>query len=209
MRKNLLLLFGSLLLVCLLVEVYCRYTGYYISYSEASSGGDYGSPFETREQWGYGWFNTPQPFTKQSCNKVEFQYDWISNNEGLRGDTIKIEKKGSRIMVFGDSFTEGMGAPDDSTYPQLLEDLIHVHLDSTAEVINCGPSGSDIFTAFVLFKEKMLQYKPDYVIVTFNSTDLYEYTVRGGFERFKENDRVEYRKAPWFEPLYAKSYLGA
>lgn len=207
MKKNLFLLGVTLIFCTLLAEAVYRYQGYYISYNERSSGGDYVSPFETREEWGYGWYNTPKPFTEITCNKEEFDYKWMSNNEGLRGENITIDKSGKRTLIFGDSFTEGMGAPDDSTYPQLLENLIHKNLDSTAQVINCGPSGSDIFSEYKLFSDRMLKYQPDYVIVTFNSTDLYEYTIRGGFERFKENNRVEYRKAPWFEPLYAKSYL--
>lgn len=207
MKKNLLLLFTSLIFLGLLIEIVCRLTGYHISYGERSSSGGYASPFQSRSHFGYGWDETPQPFTGQPISKLEFQYSWMSNNEGLRGKNIELQKKGKRILIFGDSFTEGMGAPDDSTYPQLLENLIRLKLDSTAEVINCGPSGSDIFTEYKLFTGKMLKYKPDYVVVTFNSTDLYEFTVRGGFERFKPGNKVEYRKPPWFEPLYAKSYL--
>lgn len=207
MKKNLLLFFITLVFICVLIEILCRLTGHHISYGERSSTGDYNSPFDTRCKWGYGWDETPKPFTEQNINKLEFNYTWTSNNEGLRGDNISLQKTGKRIMVFGDSFTEGMGAPNDSTYPQLLENLIHQSLDSTAEVINCGPSGSDIFTEYKLLTGKMLKYQPDYVIVTFNSTDLFEFTVRGGFERFKPGNKVEYRKPPWFEPLYAKSYL--
>jgi len=207
MKNKLLLLSASLIVVGLLIEILCRLTGYHISYGERSSSGGYNSPFKSRNEFGYGWDETPRPFTEQRINKLEFQHTWMSNNEGLRGGNIALQKKGKRVLVFGDSFTEGMGAPDDSTYPQLLENLIHLKLDSSAEVINCGPSGSDLFTEYKLFTLKMLKYQPDVVLVTFNGTDLYEFTVRGGFERFKENNRVEYRTPPWFEPLYAKSYL--
>jgi lysophospholipase L1-like esterase len=207
MKKNILFLLYTLLVIACSIELLYRLTGRYISYGEKSSNGGYNSPFETRSKFGYGWSETPNPFTLQNCNKQEFQYQWWSNNEGLRGDTIALQKSGKRIMVFGDSFTEGMGAPNDSTYPKLLGDLIHRSIDTSIEVINCGPSGSDVFTEYKLLTGKMLKYKPDIVLVTFNSTDLYEYTIRGGFERFKANNTVEYRKAPWFEPLYAKSYF--
>lgn len=207
MKKNLLLLFSSLIVVGLLLEILCRLTEHHISYGERSSSGGYASPFKSRNEFGYGWDETPKPFTEQTTNKIEFQYKWISNNEGLRGENLALKKTGKRILVFGDSFTEGMGAPDDSTYPVLLAHMIHDQLDSTAEIINCGPSGSDIFTEYKLFTGKMLKYKPDIVLVTFNSTDLYEFTIRGGFERFKPGNKVEYRKPPWFESLYAKSYL--
>lgn len=207
MRKNILLLSFTLLAIAGCIEIFYRSTGRYISYGERSSNGGYNSPFETRSKYGYGWHETPKPFTLQDCNKLEFHYLWTSNNEGLRGDTISLHKSGKRIMIFGDSFTEGMGAPSDSTYPQLLEDMLQNSIDTAVEVINCGPSGSDIFTEYRLFIDRMLKYHPDIVLVTFNSTDLYEYSIRGGFERFKPNNTVEYRKAPWFEPLYAKSYF--
>lgn len=207
MKKNLLLLATSLVFVGILVEILCRLTGYHISYGERSSSGGYNSPFETRSKYGYGWDNTPKPFTEISSTKDEYDYTWMSNNEGLKDKVLSLEKTGKRILVFGDSFTESMGAPNDSAYPRLLENLIHRFLDSTAQVINCGVGGSDLFSEYKLFTGKMLKYQPDIVLVTFNTTDLYEFTVRGGFERFKENDKVVYRKPPWYEPLYAKSYL--
>jgi lysophospholipase L1-like esterase len=207
MKKNLLLLLSALIASGFLIEILCRLTGHYISYYEKSSGTGYVSPFQSRSRFGYGWDETPKPFSTVECYKLEFHYVWKANNEGLRGPNLSIRKTGKRILVFGDSFTEGMGAPDDSTYPYLLGQLINHKLDSTAEVINCGPSGSDLFTEYKLFTGKMLKYQPDYVLATFNSTDLFEFSTRGGFERFKKNNKVEYRKPPWFEPLYAKSYL--
>jgi len=207
MKKNLLLLFTTLIFLGILLEVLFRLTGQYVSYGERSSTGGYNTPFKNRNEFGYGWDETPPPHTEQRINKLEFNYTWISNNEGLRGKDIELQKHGKRILVFGDSFTEGMGVADDSTYPHLLGNLANKYLDSAAEVINCGPSASDIFTEYKLFTGKMLKYKPDIVLVTFNSTDLYEYTIRGGFERFKPGNKVEYRKPPWFEPFYAKSYL--
>lgn len=207
MAKNLLLILISFFVSCLLAEIIFRLSGSYQTYQEKASSGGYVSPFETRTKWGYGWDNTHPPYSKVGGLQREFLYEWIANNEGLKGNTLKIKKTGKRIMVFGDSFTESMGAPADSAYPKLLQDLLWATGDTTIEVINCGTSGADVFTEYKLLTGKMLKYQPDLIIVTFNTTDLYEYTIRGGFERFKPNNKLEYRKPPWFEPLYAKSYL--
>jgi lysophospholipase L1-like esterase len=187
-----------------IIEIGFRINGKYISYNERTSGGSYGSPFRSSER---GWDNTPKPHSLIECNKVEFNYPWTANNEGLKDKNLSLQKRAKRILVFGDSFTEGEGAPAEGAYPRQLENLIHDSLDSKAAVINCGISASDIFTEFKLLSGKMLKYQPDYVLVTFNSTDLYEFTTRGGFERFKDGNKVEYRKAPWFEFLYAYSYV--
>ncbi|MCW5906333.1 MAG: hypothetical protein KIS94_00600 [Chitinophagales bacterium] len=181
--------------------------GSYQSYQERASNAGYVSSFESRSKWGYGWDNTHPVYSKVGGFQREFLYEWTANNEGLKGDTLKVEKSGARIMIFGDSFTESMGAPTDSAYPQLVQHLIRSSGDSTTQVINCGTAGGDVFTEYMLLKGKMLKYRPDVVIVTFNSTDLYEFTVRGGFERFKPDNKVEYRTPPWFEPIYARSYL--
>jgi hypothetical protein len=74
-------------------------------------------------------------------------------------------------------------------------------------VWNCGIGGSDIIFEYVLFRDKLLKYKPDLVIVTVNNTDIGETMLRGGFERFHKDGTTHYRKAPWFEPLFAHSFL--
>lgn len=193
------------LIIIGVLEIFSRISGKHISYAERSAdGGSYNSPFETGTN---GWDNTPEPNQLIEYHKTEFDTKWLPNNEGLKNKKLALQKTGKRILIFGDSFTEGVGACNDSAYPRILETLIHASLDSTAEIINCGLCASDVFTEYKLFVGKMLKYKPDYVLITFNSTDIYEYTIRGGFERFMGDNQLQYRQSPWFEPLYAHSYL--
>ena len=204
MKKNLLLLFLSFAIPYVLVETAFRINGKYMSYNERTESGSYVSPFDTGDD---GWIFTYKPFAKIEDIKSEFATSWIANNEGLHDKNIPINKTGRRILVLGDSFTEGAGAPNDSCYPRILENLLRANCDSAMEVINCGNSSSDIFFEYYLLKLKMLKYQPDFVLVTINSSDYYDFIIRGGFKRFADNNQLKYRSAPWFEPLYAHSYL--
>src|SRR5262249_40849734 len=49
-------------------------------------------------------------------------------------------------------------------------------------------------------------YKPDVVVVSVNATDIFEYVYRGTTTRMQDFTAL-YRKAPWWEPLYAHCYL--
>jgi lysophospholipase L1-like esterase len=73
----------------------------------------------------------------------DYQYaDDICNGLGLRGELP--DKKKKIILFLGDSFTEGAGAPVDSSVPELLRKYV-VSNDSTSDVLNAGIAGNDIF----------------------------------------------------------------
>ncbi|MDD3740013.1 MAG: GDSL-type esterase/lipase family protein [Bacteroidales bacterium] len=140
--------------------------------------------------------------------KSEFTYEMRYNNDGLRDIDHLLEKQKDevRIVCLGNSFTEGIGAPYDSTWPKLLEDKLKKVCNKQVTVFNAGISGSDPFFSYMLLKERMLKYKPDIVLVALQVTDFNFYRFRGGFERFTENG-VHYRKPPVYEKIYAVSYV--
>ena len=140
----------------------------------------------------------------------EYSYPSRSNSLGFIGQEYPIAKKdsiGIRIISIGDSFTEGIGAPQDSSYPALLQQMLNSDYPKPIEVINFGLSGSDPFYYYLLCRDIVLKYKPDILLVTFNTSDIVDVNVRGGFERFKADGTVQYNKAPWFEPLYEHSVI--
>ncbi len=203
MSKNILLLCFSCVFALGVGELFCRIKGSYLSYNERTGAGGYTSPFEMDSRdstYAY------QPFTKRLLKRTEFTDEWISNAQGLKEKSIAPKKNKKRILVLGDSFTEGVGAPPDSSYPRILETLLQNNNDSP-KVINAGIGGSDIFFEYKLLKVLLPKYQPDIVIVTCNATDIFEYSTRGGFDRFNKDGSMHYRKAPWFEPLYAHSLL--
>jgi lysophospholipase L1-like esterase len=201
MKKNILLLLLALALSFALAEIICRINGKYLSYSERTGAGDYTSPFEGTNR---GWTLRYKPYEKRCLVRNEFIDSFTTNEDGLKDINISPRKKGKRILVIGDSFTEGVGAPPDSSYPRILATLIK---DSDTQVIDAGLGGSDIFFEYKLLQAIKAKYQPDMVVVTCNGSDILECITRSGFERFRSHDEVVYKEGPWFEPLYAHSLL--
>lgn len=169
MKKNLLLLFLFVLLAFLLCEIVLRKAGVYAAPSETSEHGKYVSPFEIQS---HGWFRVYNPYSNGSWKTEEFTHFVNANSEGLNDRDWSITKDSltrRRIAIFGDSFTEGVGATNDSSLPEILQ----LNMDST-EVMNCGVAGSDPLFEYVLFKEKILKYHPDEIVICFIQTDIWD-----------------------------------
>ena len=190
-----------------IAELYFRHTGVYASYGE-KNGGDYTSPYNCE---GATWYDVFSANDSSVDETPEFRYLRLSNNEGLiekHFDTAKPAGR-VRIMVIGDSFIQGVGAPYDSSCPRQMEGIINRQMNGSlpVEVWDCGVSSSDPFFEYILLQNKLLKYKPDMVILAINGTDIYDVTTRGGYERFRPDSTAVFNKAPWFEPLYAHSYI--
>ncbi len=203
MVKNVLLLSISFIVALGIGELVLRHSGNFASYSEQSANGEYISFFSN--QFYRVPFCWPPDFAILN-EKLEFTSQFVTNSLGLRNAEVGT-KKGLRILVLGDSFTEGFGAPNDSTYPILLQKYFHENDMPEVEVINAGVSGSDIFFALNFFVEKLSALQPDIVIYTLNNSDIIDYSSRGGFERFLPNGKLQFKEAPWYEPLYAQSHF--
>ncbi len=68
-----------------------------------------------------------------------------------------------RVMVLGDSFTEGEGVRAADVYPRVLERLLNAAEPGRWEVLNCGRRGANFPELYESF-ETMLPYDPDIVI---------------------------------------------
>ncbi len=183
-------------------EFLLRHFGVYISYREKIAGSDYISPYNMQQK--KGWFHIYEPNAQVQINSAEFKHAVQCNSVGLDDvEWTKEKKTRIRVAILGDSFAEGTGAPRDSSYATLLQQL----LDST-EVMKCGVGGSDPFYSYILLKEKIAAYKPDIVVMGINSSDIYETVLRGGLSRFGADGNTHYSKQPpWWEPYYARWYL--
>jgi lysophospholipase L1-like esterase len=190
----------SVIVALVIAEVGLRIAGVYASYNEKNNGGSYISPW--CKPLMPGWLWTYKPNDQFNTDSKEFAHPVKTNSLGMNAPEWPVQKtKPLRIACIGDSFTEGVGAPADSTYPAQLEKLL-----DTAEVMNCGVSGSDPVFGYMLLKEKLLAYQPDVVVVAINNSDISDVYYRGGFERFAPGNKMVY-PAPWWEPLYAHSYV--
>jgi hypothetical protein len=126
------------------------------------------------------------------------------NALGLRG---KLPAKNKKVVLFlGDSFTEGVGAPTDSSIPFLVNKHI-VAGDSNAAVLNGGISGNDMFFDWKMLQKLAPLYALKQVVFISNTTDIGDVLVRGGNERFCPNGNLSYNPAPWWEPLYSVSFV--
>lgn len=199
--KQLLIILVSVLV---LSELYLRISGKFKTYSE-TTGNEFISPYgETRNSWYY----TRQPDTTFTLTSNEYSYTFKLNHFGLRANNYPKQKSDSllRILFLGDSFIEGIGTSQDSTLPCLIQENLF-RKGISAEVINAGVAGSDIFYEYVLYRDKLVELNPDIVLVSMNTTDYSDYIVRGGMERFKQDGTVKGVQAPWFEIIFRYSHF--
>ncbi len=205
MKKNILLLCVTLILCLIVLEVFWRYRGTCDTYGEKTGMTGYVSMYDaptTRHPWYF------VNYTPVCWKGKEFTHAFTPNNEGVNDHDFVVNKTKRRIMVMGDSFVQGMGADRDSTLShQIGYMLSQSNSNVPTEVWNCGIAGSDPVYEYKLFHDILLKYDPDMVVVVINSSDVDDVMIRGGFERFLPDSTVRYHHGPWFEPLYARSYL--
>ena len=196
--SNFALLFAAIVLAISSGEIIMRIAGKNLTYSEQSESSffhifrtDYESPFTPQEQ---GWLHIQgqNPFIPR-----KFQ----ANNEGLYDiNRSLVKSKKHRVIILGDSFTQGIGSTHDSSYVKLLE-------NDTLEVMNAGMSGSDPGFELKLLELRMLKYAPDVVVMSVNNSDIYDFITRGGMERFLPDSTVKFKKGPWWESIYGNSFI--
>ena len=91
---------------------------------------------------------------------VEFRY----NSHRFRDVELAPKPAGvRRVMVLGDSFTEGQGVKEPDTYPRRLEALLNASGTGRWEVRNCGRRATDFPEIYAAFEE-ILPYQPDVIL---------------------------------------------
>ncbi|MES2622693.1 MAG: GDSL-type esterase/lipase family protein [Bacteroidota bacterium] len=201
--KNLFLAFISVVTVFLFLEIALLIAGSEQTYSERNRMG-YRSMYTTRLKSHYLLWPAGKP---RWLTEPEFSYWRPTNSLGFSDYEWALRKKPNekRIIVLGDSFVEGQGAPYDSTLPAFLKKRLTEAGDSFT-VMNAGICSSDPFYNYVGLKDLLLPYKPDVVIQLIGSNDIQpDILLRGGMERFSKDGMIKYTPSPWWEPLYAVS----
>ena len=98
------------------------------------------------------------------------------NSHGFRGEEFDADKPKDqvRICCIGNSCTFGWEIPKGGTYSERLEDhLRSSYLDKNIEVINCGVPGYTSHQGLILLKEKILDYDPDIITLSFGWNDMW------------------------------------
>ncbi|MES2621835.1 MAG: hypothetical protein V4615_13380, partial [Bacteroidota bacterium] len=141
--------------------------------------------------------------------KNEFSFEHHYNAIGIRERNLPRQKidLSNVTLGLGDSFTEGVGTHQDSTWLRQLETLLLTH-DKNALTINGGSNGGDVFTAYYLLEHLLYEYcHPKTIVLNINFSDINDVIIRGGYERFISHSEMKYNSAPWWETIYSFSYI--
>lgn len=95
-----------------------------------------------------------------------------TNSRGLRDREFTFEKAAGtlRIVMLGDSFTEGWGVPRDDTFSKRIERLYAAH-GVKAEAINTGVGNWNTVQEVEYFLTEGHRYSPDIVVLNFVVND--------------------------------------
>jgi lysophospholipase L1-like esterase len=195
----------NIIVIIIAIEVVLRLFGQYTTYSEKRGNGYESYYGQKKDSWLWIW--TPEK--DFVLDHKEFRFNYKINSLGVREKEFPLKKKDSvkRIITIGDSFTEGVGVPYDSSWPRIFEKGLEADYPARFEVLNAGVSGSDPFYYFKFYEQVLYKYKPDLLVVSMGNSEMTDYAYRGGFERFKADSTTQFRKAPWFEGIYKFSYI--
>ncbi len=193
---------ASTFLSLVLLEGMLRLMGMYQTYTE-SIGQGYMSYFD---QITANHYNTYRPNDTFTLDHKDFRYYYKSNELGQRERPLYgfCDSTAFKIIALGDSYTEGVGTSYDSSWPQSLRRKLAT-IDRSPVLYDGGQSGADPFFEYALLHDRLMQCRPDIVMVALNTSDISDYFFRGGMERFHHDGRVYYRHGPWYERLYASS----
>jgi lysophospholipase L1-like esterase len=98
---------------------------------------------------------------------------WLeTNSQGLRDREYSFEKTPGvlRVLMLGDSLTEGWGVPEPDTFVRRVERLYADH-GVKAEVINTGVGNWNTVEEVELFMTDVYRYNPDIVVLNYAIND--------------------------------------
>lgn len=197
----------SLLIFFIAFELLLRFSGIYNSYAERSFGEYY---FQYR-QFKPTWYYTYPANTSRINTNIEFEYYNTHNDLGHRELNFSVflsDTLTEKIVCIGDSFTEGDGAPADSTWVKRLEVLLNQEKNKKGyRFYNAGINGSDVCYNNKILVEKLVVLKPKIVIECLNNSDIYDIINRGGKERFNKDGTTTGKVGPRWEPIYKYSHV--
>jgi len=96
-------------------------------------------------------------------------WSFAVNGAGFRSDRelSPVKERGEvRIAVLGDSTTFGYSVNGDQTFCAVLERLLRAEFPETPiTVMNCGVPGYCLYQSLLFFRERVLPWRPDLVVV--------------------------------------------
>ena len=154
-------------------------------------------------------FHIILPTYKNRLQSEDYDYLRIRNSDGFRDDEFECAKDTSATLIqtLGDSFTEGDGAPADSSYPAALRRLFQAYQQHHLVVQNYGICGNDPGFYGIQLRNFGLKYHPKLWIMCYCCFDFTnDFFSRGGLERFNSYPMQGLQMPKW-EIIYAYSYV--
>ncbi len=155
----LLILFGVLLAFGML-EVFVRISGKTPPSGEPA--------FFWQDDKRFGWFHAPGAAGDYFNPPGEYNAYAKVNSAGLIDQEYSPKKPEGvyRILVLGDSFTEGLRVPMDAAFHSILEQNLNA-AGKRVEVINGGVAGWGTDQELLFYREMGRKYEPDMVLLAF------------------------------------------
>jgi hypothetical protein len=145
-----------------------------------------------------GWCHVPSVSFVHGGEAGEFITHIQYNSQGLRDYEYSIDKPVGyrRILIFGDSYTEGLEVEMEDLVAKRLERILSRCIpDHPVQVINFGVSAYDTAQEWWYFKNEGVKYQPDLVVVI--------WTGEAGSPFAKTRDR----KPVFVEASYSRSQV--
>ncbi len=95
------------------------------------------------------------------------------NRHGFIGPAVALKKPDDvvRVICMGDSCTLGWNSPEGETYPDHLRRLLESTSPGMFQVINAGVSGYSSFQGLHDYHQRVHQWRPDILVVSYNWND--------------------------------------
>jgi hypothetical protein len=107
----------------------------------------------------------------------EFEVSYTINALGLRDREVPLRKPAGtkRILMLGDSFTEGDGVEQEQTFSSRIQVLLDQDgLGGRWQVLNAGVGSYSPLLEYLYLKNGGLALQPDLVILNFDLSDVYD-----------------------------------
>lgn len=110
---------------------------------------------------------------------AEFTVKRRTNSLGLIGNELCVKKSKDifRIIILGDSFTEGLQVREGKNFCELLQVLLNssgIFPSRRFEVINAGVSGYSPISEYLILKRDLIGLEPDMVIQQLFANDIFD-----------------------------------
>lgn len=113
------------------------------------------------------------PNMDERIKNLDFEYVFRTNSQGLREREIPLTNTSGAIRVFmsGDSFTEGVGVPDDKRFTRILEQMLN-RTGRSVTCINGGLNGTGPLEYGRVFLHVGLKYSPEVLFICLYPNDV-------------------------------------